>query len=58
MKVRVSLTIDVDREAWLNIYGRGETAAEIREDVRSYVLEYVQGSAASDEGAIVGVKVG
>ena len=50
MKVRVVLTVEVDAEAWEAIY---DTAREdLREDVKTYVLSQVQGSAAADEGAI------
>ncbi|MBP6997916.1 MAG: hypothetical protein KBB39_17415 [Phycicoccus sp.] len=58
MKVRVTLTIDVDRDAWNSIYGNGDGAAEVRDDVRAYVLEQVQGSAAADEGGILNARIG
>lgn len=53
MKVRVTLTIEVDPESWDMTYG--VEPERIRTDVREYVLNQVQGSAASDEGAIVSV---
>ncbi len=56
-KVRVSLTLDIDRDAWYDIYGV-EGVAALREDVRTYVLSLVQNSAASDEGGITDVRVG
>lgn len=55
MKVTVTLTIDVDPEAWDLTYGSGPTPAEVRTDVKSYALNQLQGSAAAEEGAIVGV---
>ena len=58
MKVRITLTIDVDREAWSDIYGNGDAATEVREDVRSYVLEQIHQSAAADEGGIVNARIG
>lgn len=58
MKVRVTLTIDVDRESWSTIYGTTEGANEVRDDVRSYVLNQIQQSAAADEGGIVSARIG
>lgn len=55
MKVRVTLSIDVDPEAWTDTYGI-EGAAEIRADVKQYVRGLVSGCAAADEGAIVDVE--
>ena len=48
VKISVTLTVTVDPEAWEMTYGDFS-----REDVRGYVLEYVQGSAAADEGCIL-----
>lgn len=56
-KVRVTLSMEVDRHAWYLTYGRGATAKDLREDVQSYILEQVQGSAATDEGCILSTKV-
>lgn len=55
MRVRVTLTVDVDPDAWEMTYGTPRF--ELREDVREYVREHVQGSAAADEGAILGVRM-
>jgi hypothetical protein len=37
MKVRVSFTVEIDREAWSMNYGTGLDARAIREDVQNYV---------------------
>jgi hypothetical protein len=51
-KIAVSVTVTVDPDAWELTYGEFTPA-----DVRSYVLEQVQGSAASLEECIVDVAV-
>lgn len=54
MKIVVKLVIEVDPKAWNLSYGCGDTAAEVREDVRSYALGSVRDSAGMDEtGATV-----
>jgi hypothetical protein len=54
VKIRVPLTIEVDPAEWDLIYGSGKSAAEIREDVRAYVLNAVQGQPGIEEsGAVV-----
>ena len=58
MKVRITLTIDVDRESWSDMYGTTDAATEVREDVRSYVLNQIQQSAAADDGGIVSARIG
>ena len=58
MRVRVTLTVEVDRDNWVEVYGTGATAADVRYDVRAYVREQVQGSAAADEACITRVTVG
>lgn len=40
MKIKISLTIEVDPKEWG--YGTGDSAAEVRADVRRYVLNSVQ----------------
>ena len=55
MKVRVTLSIEVDVEAWNLAYGTGSATA-IRQDVADYVVAQVQGCAAADEGGIVNVE--
>lgn len=42
MKVRVTLVVDVDQEAWCEEYGTERS--NVREDVKSYVLTNIQGS--------------
>lgn len=54
MKVRVTLTVDVDQEAWIRDYGC--EPSELRQDVRAYVFGQVQDSAAAQAGAITNVE--
>ena len=49
IKIRIELTVEVDPETWDLEYG----TEELRQDVKDYVLNHVQGSAASESGAIV-----
>jgi len=58
MIVRVTLSVEVDPGAWMELYGSGPgmTAHAIREDVRSYVGSSVRMSAAAYGGAIVRVE--
>lgn len=53
MKVRITLTVDVDQDAWYETYG--DDRDEIRENVKSYVLNHIQCSAAAEEEAITAV---
>lgn len=48
-KVSISLTIEVDQDAWSETYG--DERPEIRDAVKAYVLNLVQECSASDEGA-------
>lgn len=57
MKVRITLTLDIDPDAWNTIYGAGEERAAVREDVKSYVLNAIQQSAAAEEGGITKVEM-
>ena len=57
MKVRVTLSLNVDPEAWDLAYGTGTDAAAVREDVKSYVVTYIQQSAAAEEDGITDVRV-
>ncbi len=50
MKVRVTITVEVDPEIWTLEYGVNSTA-EIRDDVKTYVVVAVRDSAASEVGA-------
>jgi hypothetical protein len=45
MKVRIALSVDIDPELWAEYAGSGDTAAEVREDVKAYALAQVQGAA-------------
>jgi hypothetical protein len=49
MRISVSLTIEVDPGKWDAVYGRGSSPAEVREDVREYILNAVQGSPGIEE---------
>ena len=42
MKISVRLTIDVEPSEWHAVYGNGDSASEVRQDVREYVLNAVQ----------------
>lgn len=56
MKIRVTLSLEVDPEMWQLIYGNGYPgAAEVRGDVRDYVLNAVQQCPAAQEDAITSV---
>jgi hypothetical protein len=55
MKVRVTLTVEVDPAAWQLAYGT-ETE-DLREDVRNYIAGSVEESAAAQEGGITKVDV-
>ncbi len=46
MKVTLKVLVDVDLHAWAAEYGTGETAAEVREDVRDYFRTHIQGAPA------------
>ena len=54
MKVAISMTIEFDPESWTANYGM-ETAAAIREDVRSYVQHGIYGL--MEGSGIEGVRV-
>ena len=55
MKVRVAVSIDVDREAWADSYGLAPE--EVRADVRGYVLQQIRESPAATEQCIRTVEV-
>ena len=40
MKILITMTLDVDREAWATEYGLPLT--EVRQDVRNYIIAGVQ----------------
>lgn len=57
IKVRVSMTIEVDPEIWELEYGDDPAdKAALRETVRAYAQQQVAGSAAADSGAIRSVQ--
>jgi hypothetical protein len=39
MKVKVEFTVEIDRETWELNYGKAESAAEIRSQVRDWAVE-------------------
>ena len=47
MKIKISLTIEVDPQEWAAVYGTGTAAAEVREDVKTYVQNQVGSRRAS-----------
>lgn len=51
MKVRVVLTVDIDADQWRDYthIGSDGSAAEVREDVKSYVLTNIVGAALIEE---------
>lgn len=55
IKVRACLEIEVDRDAWDEVYGSVGRPNELREEVRGYVLQAIQESGAAEERAIVSV---
>ena len=48
MKIRVSFTIDVDEEAWSLEYGVDKS--EVRQDVKSHVLNALQSDHEASDG--------
>jgi hypothetical protein len=47
MKIRVTLTVEIDAKAWADNYG--VDPEDVRNDVRQYILTNVQGSAGIEE---------
>lgn len=58
MKVSVTLSVEVDRDAWDEEHGTGTAAATVREDVLRYALTQMQQSGAATSGAITFVRLG
>lgn len=57
MRVRVTLTIEVDPVAWSELFGSGnETKAKIRTDVRNYARQEMATCSAAEELAIIDVR--
>lgn len=58
MKVRVTLSLDIDPESWSLAYGTNpRDLAALREDVRSYVLNDIQNAPPVEEGGITDVRL-
>lgn len=53
VKVRTTITVEVDAETWGQVYG--VDSGDIRREVRDYVTDLVAQCAATDEGAITRV---
>lgn len=53
VKVTVPLIMEIDPEAWDLTYGTGTKVADIREDVREYIVNAVMNTGAAHEGAVV-----
>lgn len=56
MKIRVPLTIEIDAAEWAKAQGLDDingkfTAADVRADLRSYVLNMIQQSSAIEEAS-------
>lgn len=51
MKIRVSITVDLDPEDWTLAFGMSGNA-EIREDVKEYVLNMVRDSGVFGNGEV------
>lgn len=47
IKVRIEVTVEVDVDAWSSVYGIDP--AKVREDVREYAWNQLDGAAAADE---------
>jgi len=43
MKIRYTLTVDVDPQEWLSAGGEGQTPTEIRADIQSYLRTNILG---------------
>lgn len=49
VRVTYSVTVEVSRSAWELTYGQGGTDTEVRQHVRGYLREQVQGCVPTDE---------
>lgn len=56
MKVRLTVTLDIDPEAWDLAYGTGTDRKSIREDVLQYLQGFLDGCSAIEEGGIRSVE--
>lgn len=52
MRVTLTVQIEVDRYHWDAAYGNGESAAEVREDVRSYFRNHIAYADAIDHASL------
>lgn len=52
MKVQLTVTIEVDRYDWDAEYGTGESAAEVRSDVREYFKNHIFGASAVEDARL------
>lgn len=50
LHVSVTITLDVDPDAWNTHYGEGDTAAEVRQSVKAYIGNDLQRSIHADSG--------
>jgi hypothetical protein len=50
MKISITVTLDVDPEAWHQEYGTAQTLADVRRDVRSWFTTAVHALAANENG--------
>ena len=48
MKVNVNITIEIDPADWYEVFGKGETAREVAQEVRDAIVEYVYQSNAAE----------
>ena len=48
MKVNVNITIDINPADWYAVYGKGETAREVAQEVRDAIVEHVYQSNAAE----------
>jgi hypothetical protein len=56
IKVRMTVTVEVDIDDWSDVFGCDDTAAEVRADVRSYFADQIgQLAAVEDAGLTVRV---
>ena len=55
MATKITVTVEIDRERWVEEYDVQRVADVIRRDVVSYIKTTLMSSPAGDAGAIVGV---
>lgn len=57
MKVSITVSIDVDPQAWGAEFGTGTAPKAVRDDVDAYVRATLTGSAAAEAGALREVRI-